>query len=177
MSSLGSVTDKTLEATGLKKPEVSMPDAALPARRIPFVLTASPSLNIDADGHSLALVVRLYQLKSADAFLSAPYQAFASPESEKQRLGAYLVDVREILLVPGQKMATTEKVVREAGYLGIVALYRSPSPQHWKLAFAAETAQLTGVTLAAHACALSVPRGQPYGGPPPDLMPGLGACQ
>lgn len=177
MSSLGGIADKTLEATGIKKPETSMPDIALPARRISFVLTASQSLNVDDDGHSLALVVRLYKLKNADAFLSAPYQAFASPESEKQRLGEDLIEVREIQLVPGQKIDTTEKVAREAGYLGVVALYRSPSPQHWKVAFAADAAQLTGVTLAAHACALSVPRGQPYGAPSPSLMPGLGACK
>ncbi len=176
VDSLGSFTSKTLEATGIKKPETSMPDTALPARRVPFVLAASPSLNVDDDGHSLALVVRLYKLKSADSFLSAPYQAFASPDAEKQRLGEDLIEVREIQLVPGQKIDTIEKVGREASYLGVVALYRAPSPQHWKVAFAAESAQLTGVTLAAHACALSVPRGQPYGAPPPGLMPGLGAC-
>lgn len=45
MSSLGGIADKTLEATGIKKPETSMPDIALPARRIPFVLTASQSLD------------------------------------------------------------------------------------------------------------------------------------
>lgn len=175
LDSLGDMKDKALEATGIKKPDVAMPDVALPARRISFTLAASPSLNTDEDGHSLALVVRIYKLKNADAFLNAPYQAFVSAESEKQRLGEDLVEVREIQLVPGQRVDVTEKVVREAGYLGVVALYRAPAAQRWKVAFSADAAQLTGVSLAAHACALSVTRGQPYGSPPSSL-PGLGAC-
>lgn len=176
LDSLGNLKDKALEATGIKTPESAMPDAALPARRIPLALLASPSLNIDEDGHSLALVVRLYKLKNAEAFINAPYQAFASPESEKQRLGEDLIEVREIQLVPGQQVSLTEKVAREASYLGVVALYRAPSPQRWKFAFSADAAQLTGVTLAAHACALGLVRGQPYGPAPAELRSGLGAC-
>lgn len=176
MDTMGTMKDETLEAIGFKKPEAAMPDGALPARRVPFVLAASPSLNTDEDGRSLALVVRLYKLKSAESFLSAPYQAFASPESEKQRLGEDLVEVREIQLVPGQRVETSEKIVREAGYIGVVALYRTPTAQHWKLVFAADAAQLSGIGLAAHACALSVAKGQPYGTTSNNSMPGLGAC-
>lgn len=176
MDTVGNVKDKTLEVTGFKKPEAAMPDVALPARRVPFVLAASPSLNTDEDGRSLALVVRVYKLKSAESFLSAPYQTFSSPESEKQRLGEDLVEVREIQLVPGQRVETTEKVVREAGYIGVVALYRAPSAQHWKVVFAADAAQLSGIGLAAHACALSVAKGQPYGMTSNNSTPGLGAC-
>lgn len=175
--SLGNLKDKALEVTGIKTPDAALPDAALPARRIPLSLLASPSLNTDEDGNSLALVVRLYKLKSVETFMSAPYQAFASPESERQRLGEDLIEVREIQLVPGQQVNLIEKVAREAGYLGVVALYRAPSPQHWKLAFAADAAQLTGVTLAAHACALGVVRGQPYGAAMIGQQPGLGACR
>jgi len=176
LDSLGTMKDKAFEATGIKKPETAMPDVALPARRIPFVLTASTSLNTDDEGHSLALVVRVYRLKSADAFLSAPYATFATPETEKQRLGEDLVEVREILLVPGQKVDVFEKVSREASYLGVVALYREPSPQHWKYAFNADLAQLSGITLAAHACALGVVRGKPHSTSQPALAQGLGAC-
>ncbi len=175
LDSLGDFKDKALEATGLKKPDISMPDVALPARRIPLALAASPSLNVDDDRHSLALLVRIYKLKNAEAFLSAPYQAFVSAEAEKQHLGEDLIEVREVQLVPGQHIDVTEKVAREAGYVGVVALYRAPAAQRWKFAFAADAAQLTGISLAAHACALSVTRGQPYGTPPPNL-PGLGAC-
>ncbi|WP_374592173.1 type VI secretion system lipoprotein TssJ [Aquabacterium sp.] len=175
LDSLGNLKDKALEATGLKTPEASMPDVALPARRISLSLAASQSLNVNDDGQSLALLVRVYKLKNAEAFLSAPYEAFGSAEAEKQRLGEDLIEVREIQLVPGQHVDVTEKVAREAGYLGVVALYRSPAPQRWKLAFSADAAQLTGVSLAAHACALSVTRGRPYGVPASNL-PGLGAC-
>lgn len=174
---LGNLKDKTLEASGLKTPTSALPDAALPSRRIPFVLTASPSLNVDDEGHALALVVRIYKLKSVEAFLSAPYQTFTSPDAEKQRLGEDLIEVREIQLVPQQKVDTIEKVGREASYVGVVALFHAPSAQHWKFVFNADAAQASGITLAAHACVLGVSRGQPYGLPISYAPPGLGACR
>ena len=67
-----SLTDKVLEKLGLKKPEApetpDKPDVDLPDRRIKWRLAASDALNLNAQGQPVALLTRIYKLKSADAF-------------------------------------------------------------------------------------------------------------
>lgn len=159
------VAEKALEVVGLKKPAApELPDAAKPARRITLKVQASPSLNVDeASGASLSLVARLYKLRSAEAFLAAPYEAFGDPAREKERLGNDLVEVRDLQLVPGQRVEATEKVAREAAFVGVVALFHSPATQRWRYVLAADELERSGLTLGAHACALTVSSGVPLG--------------
>ncbi|MFL6675076.1 MAG: type VI secretion system lipoprotein TssJ [Massilia sp.] len=152
---LGSIAGS---AFGLNKPP-ELPDAQKPARQVAIRLHAADKLNVDARGQPLALVARIYKLRQAGAFEQAPYAAFLSPQAEKEALGADLVEVKEITLVPGQRYEVTEKVSREAGFVGVVALFRAPAPQRWRLAFAAADAEQAGVTVGLHACALSVGAG------------------
>jgi type VI secretion system protein VasD len=153
--------DKALEITGLKKPE--LPDSALPDRRISWRLHASPSLNTLADGQSLALLVRVYRLRSPDSFLQAPADTFGDAAREKELLGDDLISVREVQLVPGQHHQTTDKLPRDVANVGIVALYHHPANGRWRYAFSAAQAELTGIDLGLHACAMTVHGGQPIG--------------
>lgn len=152
---VGALAGAALEATGLRKaPE--LPDAQKPPRNVAIRIHAADKLNTDGRGQPLALVARIYKLRQSAAFERMPYDAFLKPEAEKQALGADLLEVKEITLVPGQRYEVTEKVTREAGYLGVVALFHAPAGQRWRLAFAAADAEQQGVTVGAHACALSV---------------------
>lgn len=163
---LGSVADKALEATGLKvpaKPTETLPDSALPDRRIHWQLHASSSLNVTDSGQSLALVTRIFKLRNPDSFLQAQVDVFGDAAREKQVLGDDLVSVREVQLVPGQHHEATDKVARDVPYIGIVGLYRNPSVGRWRYAFKAADAELSGLSLGAHACALSVQTGTPIG--------------
>ena len=157
---LGSVADKALEAIGWKPP-VEVPDSALPDRRIRWQLHASSSLNATEAGQPLALVVRVFRLRSPDGFLQAQREVFGDATREKQALGDDLVGAREVQLVPGQHHEATDKVARDVPYLGIVALYRQPATGRWRYAFKAAEAELSGISLGAHACALSVQSGEP----------------
>ena len=159
---LGKVTEAALEASGLKKPEVPA-DVPKAPRKVALRIHAGQALNTDAGGRSLSLVTRVYKLKDSNAFQQAPYEVFGNPAKEKELLGNDLVEVREVLLVPGQRYEVEEKVSREAGYVGLVALFRAPAAQRWKYAFQSEAAEKTGVTVGAHACALSVTVGAPVG--------------
>jgi type VI secretion system protein VasD len=143
-----------LEATGLRKAP-PLPESQLPPRSVALRLHAAKRLNLDARGQSLALLVRVYKLRQRAAFESAPYAAFLSPQAEREALGADLLEVRELTLVPGQKLELNEKLSREAGWLGVVALFHSPLQQGWRLAFAAPEAEQAGVTIGLHACAMS----------------------
>jgi len=151
---------------GLRKPAPSEASqlaaqsaAQMQPRKVALHLHAAPRLNVDAHGQPLALLVRVYTLRGSGAFNQAPYAAFLSPETERAALGADLVDAREVMLVPGQHVDLDESLAREAGYLGVVALFRSPARQGWRAAFAAPEAEKIGVTLGLHACALSVGQG------------------
>lgn len=168
--------DRTLEFAGLKTPGAVLPEGSLAAWRIPLRIQASPSLNADGDGRPLALVLRVYKLRNAQAFLGAPYGVFGDAVAEKERLGEDLVELREIQLLPGQVVDTLERVGRDAPYVGVVALYVRPSPQRWKLLFDTPRAQRSGITVAAHACALSVSRGEPAGPGAAAYRWGIGPC-
>lgn len=169
MGYLGDLGKKALEATGLKKPSVpelpKVPDSALPDRRIAWRIHASPSLNVTAQGQSLALLTRIYRLRSPDAFLQATADTFGDAAKEKEVLGDDLVSVREVQLVPGQQYETSEKMPREVRYVGIVGLFRAPATQRWRYAFSTASAERSGLNLGAHACAITVQAGEPIGQP------------
>lgn len=164
LDSIGDYKDKALEAVGFKKPELpELPDVQLPARKVLWRLHASDSLNVSPSGAPVALLTRTYKLRSPSAFLQAPYEVFGDPAKEKAQLGDDVIEAREVQLIPGQHIEVRDKVTREAPYIGIVALYRSPSPQRWRYAFRSESAEKTGLSIGLHACAMSVQVGEPEG--------------
>jgi type VI secretion system protein VasD len=149
------LASKALEATGLRKPP-ELPDAQKPPRTVSLRLHASPKLNLDKRGQPIALAVRLYKLRRTDAFEQAPYSAFLNPQAERDSLGADLVEVREIMLVPGQRYEVAEKVSREASHLAVVALFQRPAEGRWRATVAAADAERDGLTVGLHACAITV---------------------
>lgn len=148
---------RVLAAAGLAKPSANV-QAARP-RAVALRLHAAPRLNVDARGRPLALVARVYQLRQQAAFAAAPYDAFLTPGADKEALGADLVGSKDVTLVPGQRYEVLEHVSGEAGFVGIVALYHTPAPGRWRLAFDAAQAEQAGLTVGLQACALSVGAG------------------
>jgi type VI secretion system protein VasD len=155
---VGGVANAALEAAGIRKP-AELPEAQQPPRKVALRLHAADKLNTNDKGQSLALVARIYKLKQTAAFDRAPFDSFLDPAAEKRTLGADLVEVEEVTLVPGQHLELNEKLSREAGYIGVVALYHAPAAQRWRLAFPAAEAERAGVTIGLHACAMSVGTG------------------
>ena len=153
---------RALEAAGMRKPPEA--DKLQRSRSIALRLHAAPKLNADAQGRPLALLARVYALRQNAAFEAAPYATFLTPGADKEAFGADLIEVKDVTLVPGQRYEVVEKLPREAMYIGVVALYRAPAPQRWRLSFAAADAESAGVTVAMQACALAAGAGaQPSG--------------
>jgi type VI secretion system protein VasD len=163
VSTVAKVADFALETVGLKKPELpkppELPDLQKPPRNVALKLHAGDNLNSGATDKPLSLITRVYKLKQTGAFYAATYDTFLSPEKEKQVLGADLLEVRELSLVPGQLYEVNEKVSRESSYVGIVTLFRSPAPQRWRAAFAANDAETSGIIIGLHACSLTLGKG------------------
>lgn len=148
---------RALEAAGMRKPPEA--DRLKGPRSIALRLHAASKLNADAQGRPLALLARVYSLRQNAAFEAAPYATFLTPGADREAFGADLIDVKDVTLVPGQRYEVIEKLPREAMYIGVVALYRAPAPQGWRLSFAAADAESAGVTVAMQACALAAGAG------------------
>ena len=119
-------------------------------------LQAAARLNSDPKGQSLALVTRIYTLRQQAAFERAPFDAFLSPQKEREALGSDLIDVKEVMLVPGQRYDAIERVGPEAAFIGVVGLFHSPSARRWRVAFTVAEAERLGIAIAAQACSLNV---------------------
>lgn len=171
-SGAGGAVDKTLEVLGIRSP-VSADEAraALPpsARKVALRLHAAELLNTDSQKRPLSVVIRIYKLRGADAFLSAPYAAFIDGESNRQPFRSDIVESRELVLRPGQRHEVIETLPQEATHLGVVALFRSPAESRWRFAFRSRDAERTGVTLGVHGCAFSVAAGVPEAAEPDAL--------
>ena len=148
----------SLEAIGLRKPP-PVPESQLPPRNVVVHLHAATRLNVDARGQPLALLVRIYKLRQRGAFEQAPFAAFLSPQAEREALGADLVDVREVTLVPGQHLDVNDRLARDTPWLGVVALFHAPAEHGWRAVFSAEEVEQAGLTVGLHACALTVGTG------------------
>jgi type VI secretion system protein VasD len=162
----GGAVDKALEIVGLKIPPViqQLPKELPPmARKVALRLHAGEQLNTDTTGRSLAVVARIYKLRSIDAFMQAPYDSFvASNPDRSEGWGRDVVEVREVVMAPGQRHEVIETIAPGTSHLAVVALFRSPAEQRWRFVFdtnAASAGNANGITVGLHACAMSVAEG------------------
>lgn len=165
----GSALDKPLEWLGLKKPDA--PPVELPQldRKVALRIHAGDRLNTDPAARSLSIVMRIYRLKDATAFLAAPREAFKDPAAEKQAFGNDLVEVRELVLTPGQKHEVVETLPLTVSHVGVVAQFRAPADGRWRFVFATKGSEKNGITLGVHGCAMSVASGDVVDAPPETL--------
>lgn len=91
-----------------------------------------PVLNRDINGKSLSVVVRIYQLKDAREFSKLTFDMLASGRPESELLGPALLDKTDVVVVPGGEYASTEKLLDETRFVGIVAFFRSPDAYYWR---------------------------------------------
>lgn len=139
-----------LTISGCSSDEVRVESYSIPLR-----LHAGANLNQGKHKQALAQVIKIYHLRSADRFEQTSFNSFLSTKDEEQALGSDLLDSRELLLLPGQHYETRENVSAEVRYIGIVAFFRQPAPQRWRVAYSTEDSEHTGITVGIHACALT----------------------
>ena len=178
----GGLVDKTLELVGLKPAvdavapvkeaagEIKDEVARLPINRdVTLRLHAGQVLNTDTAGRALSVVARVYKLKAMAQFTQATYPMFAASDTAAQPYASEVISVSEVVLKPGQKYEVVETLPLEATHLAVVALFRAPDAQRWRFVFDAKSAAKSGITMGAHACALSVSQGEPVGASPDAL--------
>jgi type VI secretion system protein VasD len=159
--------NKTLGLVGLQTadkastPPAVSPDLLKPAAptKMPLRIHASDQLNTDGINRPLSLVIKVYKLKTHEDFMRAPYDAFAQAPYK----GDDVVSSRELVLLPGQRYEVEEALPKDAPYVGIVAMFKSPEATRWRFVFDVAGSAKEGVTVGAHQCALSVSQGETVG--------------
>lgn len=171
-TSSGGGIDKALEVVGLQRPAPAMPDR-LPqstsprARKVTLRLHAGDILNTSSDGRSLSVVARIYKLRDHVVFDQLSYDALQDASAASNTgLAREVVEVKELVLTPGQKYEAIETLPPEAAYVAVAALFRAPAPQRWRFVFESQAAAHSGVTVGLHGCAISVAVGQAVGAAP-----------
>ena len=154
----GTGASVALEAAGLKKADER--PAAEAVHPVALTLSTGAATNATRKGDALALVVRIYQLRSNTAFARLTYAQASTPETERDVLQDDLVTVRELTLLPGKTYRFEEQIPDHVKVIGITAQFHRPAANRWKLAFDREASQETGIAVAFHACAMTAGTGE-----------------
>jgi len=149
---VGAAVNAALETSGLKKKDGP--------RTVAVRLDTGDALNSTSDGEPLALLVRIYQLKSDAGFSSLSYDQLATPAQGDAQLGNEVLHAREMMLLPGKSYTVEEQLDEQTHVIGIVALFHSPASSRWRYAFDTSNADDEGISVGLHACSMTVGQGQ-----------------
>lgn len=107
------------------KPEIVNTDLDL-------LIHGTSTMNRDAQGNALSVVLHLYQLKSKEGFNRLTLEMTYSDQFEQEHLGDALVSKTECVVTPGEKKGLKLKFNPETKYVGAIAFYRNPDKHHWR---------------------------------------------
>ncbi|WP_439854749.1 type VI secretion system lipoprotein TssJ [Pseudomonas yamanorum] len=93
-------------------------------------LTASDQVNLDLNGRSSPVVVRLIELKHPVSFENADF--FSLYDRAKETLAPDMVASEEMELRPGQTVELKLSVEEGSRYVGVLAAYRDLSETQWR---------------------------------------------
>ncbi len=156
VQAVGTAVNIAMQLSGIKTESAEKDTKPI---ELPMRISAGKALNTTDAGQSLSLVVRVYQLRGKRAFDELHYSAASSNDAGKAALGEELVAVEDIVLIPGKTYDITQKLAADSTTIGVVGLFRSPANRRWKIAFDALASREDGITIGAHACALTAGRG------------------
>jgi type VI secretion system protein VasD len=98
--------------------------------RVGMTLSASSGLNPNRDGQPSPTVVRIYELKSVDVFNQLSF--FDLYDHDQAKLGADLLNRRELEVQPGKTIELTREADQGARFLGVIAGFRSLNDIPWR---------------------------------------------
>lgn len=108
------------------------PKAVAAPSKFDVSVSSSQTLNRDAEGNPLSVVVRFFMLKDKGEFSKLTYEAASSGRADAELLGADLVGRAEVVVVPGMSQTLTQELAPGTKYVGMVAFFRKPDPHYWR---------------------------------------------
>lgn len=142
---------KMLNAVGIGKKDAPKKTA----HELPLRIFTADNLNAGTGDKPLALVMKVYRLRSAHEFEQATFNDFLDDDAIKGVLDDALVDDRQMLLLPGQRYTSIQKLSADVHYIGFVGLFRGPAAHRWRFLYKVPDSIASGISLGVHACALS----------------------
>ncbi|MCK8784375.1 type VI secretion system lipoprotein TssJ [Roseomonas sp. NAR14] len=98
--------------------------------RTSLQVNASPGVNPNSEEQPSPIVVRVYELKSVDTFNQLSF--FDLYNEDAAKLGADLLNRRELEMQPGKSQAWERDADPAARFIGVVAAYRSLNGITWR---------------------------------------------
>lgn len=98
--------------------------------RATMTIAASADTNPDANGRPSPVVVRVYQLRSDNAFTNTEF--FPLFDDDQKTLGQELISVNEYTLAPADKQSIDISVAGETRFVGVVAAFRDIRNAQWR---------------------------------------------
>lgn len=134
-------------------------DSKAAVSHLPLRIYTATNLNAGSNVHGVALVLKVYHLRSLAKFRQANFNDFLDDDKTRDVLGSSLIDDRQMLLLPKKHYISTEKLPQGTHYIGFVALFRGPAARRWRFAYNVAKSAGTGITLGIHGCAMSSTEG------------------
>lgn len=122
--------------------------------RVSVTLNGGERLNPDAEGNSLSVVVRVYQLDSLNAFSTA--SAAELWQGAGDILGDALLSEREIIVLPGGQTRDSAPMAQQVSYVAVVAFFRQMPDERWRLVFDAAAMRKDGILTSSGGIALNL---------------------
>lgn len=125
---------------------------------VPYEIKANadPVINRDISGMPLSVVVRLFQLKQEKEFDQLTFDLATSNRTDAELFGESLLQRSELLLVPGSTHVSTETILPDTKYLGVVAYFRKPDAHYWRYLIDAQQVREKGLNIQALDCYLKL---------------------
>jgi len=98
--------------------------------RVEATITAAGDLNPNLEGRPSPLVIRIYELKSIDAFQGSSF--FKLYDTEAAALGADLLGRDELEVRPGERYEYKRTLNNESRYIGVIGAYRDLDNAQWR---------------------------------------------
>lgn len=86
--------------------------------------TAREALNTDDNGSSLSVIIRVFQLKSADEFNDSDYLSLLNQNNDV--LKSTLLAQKDLRIRPGESVSFDMPMEKETKFVAIAALFHSP---------------------------------------------------
>ena len=106
------------------------PPPPKPPSKLSIKIVAAARLNPDLKSRSSPVVVRVYELKSANQFSSADFMSLF--EQDKTVLASDIVNREEFVIRPGDTQTIDKLLPPEAQAIGVMAAFRDLNRAQWR---------------------------------------------
>lgn len=117
-------------------------------------IKADPTTNPDLHGRPSPVVVRVYELKSLEAFNNADF--FSLFEKESETLGSELVGREQYDLRPAETRPYKRQLQPDTKFIGVVAAFRDLENSRWRQAAPVPVKRAVTLTVGIEARAVTV---------------------